>query len=280
LSHKFSIVSIVKGRHQQLANLIQSIEKSTEQPSDMVVVWMDKKNSDNVAPKTTFSMQNIYIQDKGLPLAQARNVGIDSAQQDNVIFIDVDCICSPTLFENLLEQLTRKLVVSAKAKYMSYVPCHGDYKRLVDKATDHPKRKSLPIHEDVDFLTFWSLIFAINKRDFIDVNGFDERFTGYGAEDTDFAMQCKANNLTLNYIDDWVLHQYHDKFSPPINYAEDICNNANTFAQKWHFLPMFSWLKKMSVMNIVAIDEVNHTVKFLKKPTNDEIEACRSTTPY
>tara|TARA_Y100000766_G_scaffold85395_1_gene72537 strand:+ start:9860 stop:10708 length:849 start_codon:yes stop_codon:yes gene_type:complete len=280
LSHKFSVVTIVKGRHQQLANLIHSIENSTLRPTDMVVVWMDEKNSHNVTPSTSFLNKNVYMQSIGLPLAKARNTGVKNAQQNNVIFIDVDCICSPTLFENLLTKLTHKLVVSAKAKYLPYVPCNGNYELLVEEAVDHPKRKNLPINENVDFLTFWSLIFAINKRDFNKVNGFDEQFIGYGAEDTDFAMQCKVNNIKLNYIDDWVLHQYHDKFTPPINYAEDICNNANTFAKKWQFLPMFGWLKKMAVMDIVKIDEKSHSVKFLKKPTRDEIEACRSTSPY
>ena len=121
MSHNFSIVTIVKGRHQQLANLIHSIENSTLRPSDMVVVWMDEKNSHNVTPNTSFVTKNVYIQENGLPLAKARNTGVKNAQQNDVIFIDVDCICSPTLFESLLAKLTHGLVVSAKAKYLSLI---------------------------------------------------------------------------------------------------------------------------------------------------------------
>ncbi|MBT0587079.1 glycosyltransferase family 2 protein [Alteromonas oceanisediminis] len=280
MNNPFSIVTLVKGRHRQLANLLHSIECSSIKPRDIVIVWMDERNEQNKAPYGKITQTELYISESGLPLAKARNLGLKSAKEDIAIFVDVDCICSPTLFESLLKRCAPQRVVSAKARYLCDVPSSGNYKALADKAVIHPKRDVLVTDVPSNFKSFWSLIFAISRDDFMSVGGFDESFTGYGAEDTDFAMKCEKREMELIYVEDYVLHQYHDKFTPPINHAQDICKNANVFAKKWGFLPMYTWLTTLSDMGFVKIDEVNKRVELMRVPCDDEIEACRSSNPF
>lgn len=57
-----------------------------------------------------------------LPLAAARNMGIKASKTENIIFIDVDCMVSPTLFDSLLSRLQSDKIIAAYPLYLPIVP--------------------------------------------------------------------------------------------------------------------------------------------------------------
>ena len=275
----FSLVTLVKGRYQQLNNLLEAVSDSTRVPQEIIVVKMDDE-AWQAPSNLNLQVDTLTMNEQGLPLAKARNKGMAAATQENVVFLDIDCICSPTLFENLLSALSAQVVVSARARYLSHLPNHGNYARLFDDSVAHPKRQALPGNTAVCYKHFWSLVFAIRKSTFRRVGGFDEAFCGYGAEDTDFARRFDAVAVSLIFIDDDILHQYHTKYSPPVNYTEDICANANLFKQKHGFFPMYGWLKTFEKMGLVAFSYDEEQVNFMRNATAKEKQACLSTSPY
>ena len=275
---EFSIVTIVKGRRKQLANLLDAVKASTILPYDIQVVCMD--NLEGIITPDGLNV-NIHLIEENheLPLAAARNLGITATKTDNVIFIDVDCIVSPTLFANLLMVLEAETIISAYPLYLPVVPDTGVYGDLKHKAVTHPARERIPVGQPVDHLQFWSLIFAIQKQTFEKIGGFDESFTGYGAEDTDFAMMFHQADVKLIFIRDYVLHQYHDKHDPPVNHFDSIIENATRYQQKWNILPMQRWLKAFEDMGLIKIDQAaNITVS--RKPTDSQIKSSVSPHPY
>jgi len=275
---EFSVVTIIKGRRKQLANLLKSVKASTILPYDIQVVCMDDLDIFDIPEGLNLSV-HLMNGPHQLPLAAARNMGITATKTDNVIFIDVDCLVSPTLFASLLMALQLENIIAAYPLYLPMVPDTGSYTKLEPQAVPHPSREQIPFGQPVDHLLFWSLIFAIKKETFKNIGGFDESFIGYGAEDTDFAMMFNKAGVEQIFVRDYVLHQYHDKYDPPLNYFDSIIENASRYKQKWDVLPMQRWLKAFEEMGLIRIDE-NDNITVIQKPTESHIENSVSRNPY
>ncbi|WP_221393617.1 glycosyltransferase family 2 protein [Dyadobacter sp. NIV53] len=275
---EFSIVTIVKGRRKQLANLLDSIKASTVLPSDIQVVCMD--DLDGIVTPVGLNVNIHLIKEiHELPLAAARNMGIAAAKTGNVIFIDVDCIVSPTLFANMLMALQPNNVITAYPMYLPVLPDTGNYDDLKHLAATHPAREHIPAGQPVEHLQFWSLIFAIQKQTFEKMGGFDESFTGYGAEDTDFAMMFHKADVKLIFVRDYVLHQHHDKYDPPVNHFHSIIENATRYRQKWDVLPMQRWLRAFEEMGLIKIDQEDN-ITVIQKPIDSQLKNSVSANPY
>lgn len=275
---EFSIVTIVKGRRKQLANLLESIKASTNLPRDIQVVCMD--DLDGIAIPDGLNVNIHLIREiHELPLAAARNMGINAAKTGNVIFIDVDCIVSPTLFANLLMVMETDNIITAYPLYLPVLPDTGNYDDLKHKAVTHPARERIPVGQPVHHLQFWSLLFAVQKQTFKNIGGFDESFIGYGSEDTDFAMMFHQAEVRLIFVRDYVLHQYHNKYDPPVNHFHSIIKNAIRYQQKWNILPMQRWLKAFEAMGLIKIDEAGN-ITVIQEPTDSQIINSVSPHPY
>ena len=275
---EFSIVTIVKGRRKQLANLLYAVNASTILPYDIQVVCMDDPDGIVIPEGLTVSI-HVSKETHELPLAAARNKGISATKTDNVIFIDVDCIVSPTLFANMLLVLKPNTIIAAYPLYLPIVPDTGNYGDLKPKAVAHPAREHIPVGKPVDHLQFWSLLFAIQKQTFNTIGGFDETFVGYGAEDTDFAMMFHRSGVRQIFVRDYVLHQYHDKHDPPLNHFDSIIENATRYQQKWTVLPMQRWLTAFEDMGLIEVDQTG-SITVRQKPTDSQIKDSVSPHPY
>lgn len=274
----FSIVTIVKGRRKQLSNLLNSIQFSTILPVDIQIVCMDEPDEILIPEGLAANIHRI-ISTHALPLAAARNMGIKASKTENIIFIDVDCMVSPSLFESMMGSLQFDKVITAYPLYLPMVPEGEKYSELVYQAVSHPARIEIPFGEPVPHLHFWSLIFAIKKQTFNKIDGFDESFTGYGAEDTDFAMTFHKIGVELLFVNDYVLHQYHKKYDPPVNYFDSIIDNARKYQKKWNVLPMQKWLRAFEALGLINIDQ-NKNINIIQKPTANQIKKSISTDPY
>ncbi|UKT64687.1 glycosyltransferase family 2 protein [Pedobacter mucosus] len=275
---EFSIVTIVKGRRKQLANLLESIKASTILPYDIQVVCMDNLEGIETPDGLNVSI-HLTKESHKLPLAAARNLGITATKTADIIFIDVDCIVSPTLFTSLMMSLQAENIIAAFPLYLPIVPNTGNYDELKNTAVPHPAREQIAVGQPVQHLQFWSLIFAIQKQTFEKIGGFDESFIGYGAEDTDFAMMFHKAGVEQIFVRDYVLHQYHDKHDPPLNYFDSIIENATRYKQKWNVLPMMRWLKAFEDLGLITIDQED-SITIRQKPTDDQIKNSISSNPY
>lgn len=275
---EFSIVTIVKGRRKQVANLLESVKGSILLPHDIQLVCMDAPDGITI-PEGLNGSIHVIDEPHALPLAAARNRGIAATKTNNVIFIDADCLVSPTLFATLLMALQAGNVISAYPLYLPIVPDTGNYQESTQLAVPHPARTHIPVGQPVDHLQFWSLLFAVQKQTFNAIGGFDESFVGYGAEDTDFAMTFHQAGIELLFVSDYVLHQYHSKYDPPLNHFDSIIQNAARYQQKWRVLPMQRWLNAFEAMGLIEIDQAG-TITVRQKPTDEQLENSVSPHPY
>lgn len=258
-------------------NVLESVSLSTMRPNDIHVVAMDDipYSSSYITDGSLFVHR---LKSSGtLPLAKARNTGAQHAKTDILVFLDVDCIVSPTLFETMLHRLDSKTVVTAYPRYLKMLPDHGKYNHLTKNAVTHPGRESIAENVPAIHTKFWSLVYAINSATYQEIGGFDESFVGYGGEDTDFAQSFHRADISLIFVKDYVLHQYHTKYDPPLNYFENIIVNARRYKEKWGTYPMTAWLDAFKKLGLITYED---NIMIKRYPSEKEISDAISHHPY
>jgi GT2 family glycosyltransferase len=275
---KLSILTLVKDRPGHLAQLVEGLRRSGAVPHEVVVVDMGSDPPVEVGA-LPFPTRIIRRDRGGLPLAAARNAAARAASGDALLFLDVDCIPMRGLARAMADALARQdALICAQVRYLRPDEARNDWHEaeLLSRSTGRPERRfpAYGLREVENAALFWSLVFGIRRERFFALGGFDEAFTGYGAEDTDFGFRARAAGLPLLFMGGpGAFHQYHDSFEPPLQHLGDIVRNAQTFRERWNRWPMEGWLAAFREMGVVRWDE--HTLRIERLPTRAEMERAR-----
>ncbi len=281
----FSLVTIVRGRKNHLNNLLRGVLLSTVIPDEIIVVDMDE------APyEIRISGLNIrYVRfpqssSKPVPVAQARNLGAQRAKHEIICFLDVDCIPSKKFFETLLNQsnINHGLIMGQPAYLLRRVDLNCSESFLFMNSLLHPERPVITtVEKTTTYGLFWSLAFLISKSLFETLEGFDENYEGYGAEDTDFAFRNKEFGIPLYLSEAIVFHQQHPVYSPSLNAFNEIISNCKIFYDKWKLWPMDNWLSEFAQLNLIAWNTKASAIEILNTPTKDMIAtAYKPDAPF
>ncbi|WP_316799579.1 galactosyltransferase-related protein [Pedobacter frigidisoli] len=264
---KVSVLTLVKGRAKALENMIAGLLANSVFPDELIIVLINE--CARILPKTPFPVKQVLLKhEHELPLAAARNIAANNALGDLLIFLDVDCIPAQDLVATYLSGAVRGMLTNGVVRYlMRGAVDQREFNLQLDKlSTVDPVRDGL---KELPHELFWSLNFACYKLDFARIGGFDESFTGYGAEDTDFAFTARKIAIGMNSIPALAYHQYHEQFSPPLNHFEDIVQNAKIFFDKWRIWPMEGWLNAFEKRTLIQWN--SNELKILKHPSSSEI---------
>lgn len=269
---KTGICIITKNRTERVLAVLQGIEMNTQKPAEVLVIHMNEDAGNYprfLFPVHAFAFKNAHP----LPLAAARNYAAKKASCPNLIFLDADCIPSEKLIENYTMALKDDVLLAGNVRYLPADFTPG--KNLHENSIAHPNRRlnSGPINYEL----FWSLNFACTKTTFNHIGGFDETFTGYGAEDTDFAFSARKKSIPFIFAEADVYHQYHPTFRPPLNHLKSIIENAAIFHAKWSVWPMQDWLNDFEKMGFIRFR--TNSIELLKEPLQDEIAATENKNP-
>lgn len=269
-----SVLTIVRNRAGHLAQLVEGLRRSDAPPHELIVVDMGSAVPVTVED-TVFPCRIDRLDCEGLPLAAARNAAARAAKGDTLLFLDVDCIPMRGLIAAMTDVLANEdALVCAQVRYLGRYDARSDWEEadLLARSSGHPARRfpASGLHRIENAGLFWSLVFGIRRERYAGLGGFDEAFTGYGAEDTDFGFRAKASRVPLLFMGGpGAFHQHHDVFDPPLRHFDDILRNACTFYAKWGRWPMEGWLSAFAHLGLVEWDE-QHLTK-LRDPTKNEI---------
>ena len=279
LERKASVLTLVRGRQAHLHRMIEGLKRQTELPGELVIAFMQSRPMRDL-PETPFPVRVVVVDRNYLPLAEARNAAARSATYRDLVFLDVDCIPTPTLVESYMNGLkeTNGTVLQGA---VSYLPAMDDevfdYELFASAGKPHPSRPAIPeegLIEEPDMGMLWGLNFALQRRMFLKVGGLDERFIGYGGEETDFARGLAKRGAKLMWCGGALAyHQHHEVMRPPLQHFSDIVRNATLYREKWGEWCMDYWLGQLQERGFIRWDQKRITV--LKKPTPADIEAAR-----
>ncbi|TNC12747.1 glycosyltransferase [Methylobacterium terricola] len=265
-----SVVTLAKGRPAHLANVLRGLERQTQKPAEFIVAVMQDGLYD--LPQASFPVRQIRVPGEALPLAAARNRGVALATGDDVVFLDVDCIPAPDLVADYAAGLaTLDGLLMGEVLHLPERATLGDwtYDDLASVAEKHSDRRGPPasgLEICHDYRCFWSLNFAIRRATFLATGGFDERYTGYGGEDTDFGKLLDQRGLPIAWMKGGLAyHQYHPHHMPPVHHLDSVVRNAELFEAKWGYRTMGHWLHAFRVMGLID-DTPDRPIRILRRP--------------
>ena len=307
-----TVITTCYGRNHHLYNLLSSLANGSVKPNEVIIVNDDadpKRLADfalnivkvptNAGLADSADHQTLEKSDKTeFDIGHNRNIGAARATHETLIFLDVDCIVAPSFIEQLSTKLNQypnallmgqpryltrplsneeSLALQKGAlpnDYLNHLSVYNPYRDNFDaKQSISTKTKPTAIKKTNDYGAFWSLCFAIKREQFEKIGGFDTQYTGYGAEDTDFAFTARQLDIAFYLTADLIYHQQHPVYRPPLNHLESIIVNANRFYQKWQCWPMGGWLEQFCKMGLIDwTNEQSNSITLLRQPSSKEIE--------
>ena len=274
-----SVIIIFSGRLNHLKNTLRGLELGSRLPDEVILVEMGLRKSRVPKKLLTLKHHLLTIPEKGnLPIAAARNRGAELANYDTLIFLDVDCIPHADFINNIDNCVSKNSngIYMGLPMYLNKEVIEVDSFDFRKFAMHHPERpnpKNILLYEDYGL--FWSLCFFINSNVFFEIGGFDEHYSGYGAEDTDLSFKCKQKNINFYLTPFIVYHQMHNFFRPPINSLNSIICNCNYFYKKWGVWPMANHLKSFDELGYIDWKVTHeHPIELLSTPSLSAIEGA------
>jgi N-acetylglucosaminyl-diphospho-decaprenol L-rhamnosyltransferase len=259
-------VTVAHGRHDHLRLPQRGLDAGDILPDARVVVAIDDPGLAAVAVESPTPVRVCPLDPVGapIPLARARNLGARTAIADGadlIVFLDVDCIPDRAMVARYVaaaRQLPDALL-SGPVAYLEPPPPQGYDLAALPGAPGHPGRPVPPedaLVPGADPTLFWSLSFAVTVSTWRRLGGFCERYSGYGAEDTDLGQIAADRGVDHVWVGGaWAYHQFHPVHDPPVDRVADIVRNATVFHERWGWWPMTGWLDAFADLGLAVRDE-------------------------
>ena len=102
----------------------------------------------------------------------------------------------------------------------------------------------------------------------------DERYVGYGGEETDFAARLEHAGVPMWWVGGArAYHQHHVVHTPAYQHFDAIIRNARLFRTTWGRWCMDYWLGHFAERGLIAWDA--ETITVLRGPTAEEVAASK-----
>lgn len=207
-----SIVIATKGRVKFLEDLLVSVREARdnfERPSEVLLI--DDSNADDIlAINEMCQKYDSRRIEFGPSVPQKRNIGVQEAQYDIVLFLDSDCIATPNLLNEHYKLYTDEKV-GGVAGYLEFVGEDTWFWQAVDK-TPFTICFSFPKWMDTVPWTPTANC-SMRKKAFEEISGFDRSFPDKpGGEDVDLGLRmvkagyifkCTADGLVYHSKKTW-----------------------------------------------------------------------------
>jgi glycosyltransferase involved in cell wall biosynthesis len=226
MKNKKIIISVVVTTYQRplaLNCVLESLANQSSNASDFEVIIADDGSNDKTKKvinlwsyKSPYQIKHYWQEDLGFRAARARNKATLLASGNYLIFIDGDCIVFPDFIKRHIQLAEENCMVIG-----SRILCSQDFTKEIEMGSHDLKKWGLmswvkaKLHRKINRIfplirlgniplrklrpTRWQGVRAFNlavwKEDFFNVNGFDERFQGWGHEDADLAVRLINNQV-------------------------------------------------------------------------------------
>lgn len=238
---KISVIVTVYNRLEYVRNVVLSLINQTKQIDELILADDGSKDDvkmviDDLFEKCKFSIKHIYQEDLGFRLARSRNNGAREAEGEFLIFLDQDVILPDDFVEKVYEKRKEKMIVFCRGyltseeeknkifKFMNQEKYN--YKKIYELAYNKYSAKILNkvVFKDKLYrILYWlklrsrgtkmvGLMFALYKKDYIAINGFDDKYKGWGQEDDDFGnrfFKYGGEVYPLKLKKEYLFHMYH-----------------------------------------------------------------------
>ncbi|MFK4785459.1 glycosyltransferase [Fusobacterium sp. MFO224] len=231
---KISIIVAVYNRMNYLKNMLLALER--QKLKNFEVVIADDGSKENIEDykelinNLSYKVRHVYQEDDGFRLSASRNNGIRNARGEFLLFLDQDVLMDENFISEVTENIRENKILKINALYLD-----KERSEIIEKNISKNNNFDYEYVEEIlekkDFKEIRSkdyrairrnILYALKlnrrgakiiglgiggyKKDFLKINGFDERYEGWGYEDDDVGNRFYALGLGVKNI----------KFSKPV----------------------------------------------------------------
>lgn len=235
---KVSVIVPVYNRLEHLRALCHCLIKQEELPYELIIT--DDGSSQKVIdfikdllPQMKFKVKHVYQQDLGFRKTRALNNAVRETEGEILIFCDQDLIFPENYIKNIRNKIKKKTFlmsrpfsITEKEKDMILKNLEGNknycknieilpQKYIVSVRKTLKKDKIRRILNKFKLnkrgIRLVGMSYAMYKEDYIVVNGYDEKYMGWGLEDDDFGNRLYNYGVKgYEYTEEPIqLHLYH-----------------------------------------------------------------------
>jgi GT2 family glycosyltransferase len=237
MENKITLIIPIYNRFEHIKIIFEALMKQTLKPNE-VILSDDGSNSDILEYLKLnfidfpFKLKCIYQKDLGFRKTRALNNAVKEASNDFLIFIDQDLIFGEDFIKNIYEAREKNKFIMLRPgntderekNYIINDFKNSKYKEILKKISFMGKEISrLDYKRDIknNFLyrlklrdrgaKFVGMAYALYKEDYIRINGYDEKYQGWGYEDDDFGNRLYKAGLKSKplYLEDIPIHLWH-----------------------------------------------------------------------
>lgn len=210
--------------------------------ADEVVLCNDGSDSSTSAIIASWSSRlptrHAWCPDVNFRAALTRNLGILKSTAEILVFVDGDCLLPPSFVQNHLKLAQSGYVVSGGRHLLSEEQTksvlHGSL--APSEVFDHWKFSSWPLGLLRDSVSAnWETVrtcnLSVSRDDALRIAGFDESYTGWGREDSDFVVRMLRSGVKIRSgrLATCVAHLYH-----PESPRDHLSVNDQRFSEALH----------------------------------------------
>ncbi len=234
---KISVILSAYERPDLVRLALLSIGRQTRRADEVVII--DDGSGPGVADSVGeyaanlpfASVKHVWQEDRGFRLARSRNNGIREAAGDYLVFWDQDIVATPGYLDlysrhcrsgQFLVAFPVMLTEEQSGRIGPEAVALGDYSGVVTEAQARRIRRQH--FKDLGYYYLGKVLrrnryrpklrggyFGIPRRDLLAVDGFDENYRGWGAEDDDLGRRLYRAGVVGRTVfrDDFPIHLWH-----------------------------------------------------------------------
>ncbi len=199
-----SVVIPVYNAEEILGETLQALETQTLARHLYEIIVVDDGSTDgSIRIAQTFPDVRLLTQDHKGP-AIARNLGVDAALGEIVLFTDSDCVAAPDFIAQMLKPFSDPLVVGVKGAYRTRQTTLWARFAQIEFEERYAK---LAKSSSIDFVDSHAAAFRI--QNFKEVGGFDPHFPVANNEDVDLSYKIARLGYRMVFNPDAIVYHLH-----------------------------------------------------------------------
>jgi len=233
---KISLIITVYNRSHLIRKSLLSLRNQSVKP-DELILSDDGSEEDivveikDITKDFEFPVKYVKQANKGFRLAKTRNNGVRNSKGDLIIFLDQDLIHTTDLLKTFnLNSRDKRFITGMPIWMNEKTSSKITEERIIDNSfnkfiTSNDKRYvENQFRKDRRYYYLHKLkltnqprlrggVCAINRKDFELINGYDEKFIGWGAEDDNVGGRLYKSGVEgyNPFLKDYSIHLYHEK---------------------------------------------------------------------
>lgn len=221
---KISLIVPVYNRLEHFRAQFKCLLKQEVLPYEVVITDDGSKENildyiEDLLPQAKFKVKHVFQEDKGFRKTRALNNGVKASEGDFLVFCDQDLVFGTDYIKvvkenanekefihfrpiNLAQEERDRFIDNQKSMSFSYKQfveeLPKEYTLSVDKTLkkDSIRRILYRLRLRKRGIKLVGMSYGVSKKNYLKVNGYDEKYQGWGYEDDDFGNRLYAAGIT------------------------------------------------------------------------------------